>query len=370
MRIAWVIVLAAACSTNTSSPSKEQLGRLVFEDPNLSNPSGQACSDCHASRAAFRDPESDHAQSMGVVPGRFGFRNAPTIMYSRFVPPLHRDTQLGSVGGLFWDGRAATLEDQIGGPLLNPLEMNNPDKATVVEHIRASKYAAKFRDIYGAHVFDTTDRAYTAITEVLAAFERSSELAPFNSRYDRYLAGSAILGPSEQRGLEIFEDPARGNCASCHPSRPGPDGAPPLFTNFAYANLGVPRYANNKFYEQTSNRDGANYIDRGLAVVTGSADDEGKFRTPTLRDIAKTGPYGHNGYFQNLPYALEFFANRDAGSFDVGTCSRTGTTPTRCPWPTPEIATTLDHGFGHHTLSPQDLDDLAAFLGTLTDELD
>jgi cytochrome c peroxidase len=362
--MAWVIVCAAACSTST--PTKQDLGRLVFEDPNLSNPSGQACADCHAARAAFRDPESDHAQSMGVVPGRFGSRNAPSILYSKFIPPLHDDAQLGAVGGLFWDGRAATLEDQAGGPLLNPLEMNNPDKASVVARMRTAKYAGTFRELYGANVFDTTERGYAAITDALAAFERSPPLSPFNSRYDHYLAGTATLTAAEQHGLAIFEDPARGDCARCHPSRPGADGSPPLFTTFAYANMGVPRYANNKYYEQALNHDGASYIDRGLAATTTKAADDGKFRIPTLRDVAQTGPYAHNGYFANLPYALEFFANRDAGSYDVPTCSRTG--PMRCPWPSAELVATVDRSAGRHTLSPQELDDLAAFLGTLTDE--
>jgi cytochrome c peroxidase len=367
MRPVSVLVALAACSTSTP-PTKDALGRMMFEDPGLSNPAGQACADCHAAKAAFRDPESDHAQSAGVVPGRFGSRNSPSILYARYIPPLHQDAQLGSVGGLFWDGRAATLEAQIGGPLLNPLEMNNPDKASVVDKVRSAKYASAVRDIYGADVFDDPDRAYDAITNALATFERSAELGPFNSRYDHYLAGTATLGDAELRGLAIFEDPARGDCARCHPNRPAPDGTPPLFTTFAYANLGIPRYQNNKFYEQPApfNKDGAKYLDRGLAATTNTAADEGKFRIPTLRDVARTGPYGHNGYFANLPYALEFIANRDAGSFDVGTCSRTG--PQRCAWPEPEVVATVDHSVGTHVLPPQDLDDLAAFLATLNDE--
>src|SRR5690242_8005272 len=191
-----VLVMLAACSASTP-PTKAQLGRMLFEDPTLSNPAGQACADCHAARAMFRDPESDHAQSMGVVQGRFGSRNAPTIMYTRFIPPLHRDAQ-GPIGGLFWDGRAASLEDQIGGPLLNPLEMNNPDKASVVAKVRDAKYAAAFREVYG-DVLDDTDRGYAAITNALATFERAPELAPFNSKYDHYLAGTAQLTPAEQR---------------------------------------------------------------------------------------------------------------------------------------------------------------------------
>ncbi|HET9990904.1 MAG TPA: cytochrome c peroxidase, partial [Kofleriaceae bacterium] len=322
------LLLVMACSTSTPVPTKEQLGRLVFEDQDMSTPPGQACADCHAAKAAFRDPETSHAESMGVVPGRFGSRNSPSLFYVGFVPPLHQQPGLGYVGGVFWDGRAASLEDQVAGPLLNPIEMNNPDKAAVVAHLRAASYAGAFRELFGSRVLDDDATAFTALTTVLGAYERSSELAPFSSKYDRYLAGKAALDVAEARGLAIFEDPARGDCARCHPSRPGPNGEPPLFTTFAYANLGIPRYENNKFY--LANPD---FVDHGLATTVTKPSEDGKFRIPTLRNVARTAPYGHNGYFANLPYALEFVANREAGSYDVSTCSRTGTEPTRCAWP-------------------------------------
>jgi cytochrome c peroxidase len=359
-----VLFLAlVACSTSTPTLTKEQLGRLVFEDPELSSPVGQACADCHAAKAAFRDPDSARTTSMGVMPGRFGSRNSPSLFYVGFVPPLHEEPGRGYVGGLFWDGRAMSLEDQAAGPLLNPLEMNNPDKATVVMHVRNASYAGAFRDLFGARVLADDATGFTAIAAVLAAYERSSELALFSSKYDHYLAGTASLGDAEARGLAIFEDPARGDCARCHPSRPGPHGEPPMFTTFGYANLGVPRYANNKFY--VANPD---YVDHGLATTVGRPSEDGKFRIPTLRNVARTAAYSHNGYFANLPYALEFIANREAGSFDVGTCSRTGTEPTRCAWPAPEIAANLDPRAGHQLLSPAELSDLAAFLATLSDD--
>ena len=367
---AAVLAFAAACSTGSSSspPSKAQLGKLVFEDPGLSNPPGQACADCHTARTAFRDPEDEHSQSMGAVAGRFGARNAPTLLYVQFVPPPYDDPVLGRVGGLFWDGRADSLEDQIAGPLLNPLEMNNPDRAAVVAHVRGASYASAFSEAFGVGVLDDTERGFTAIAQVLAAYERSPELAPFASRYDRYLAGTATLDEAELRGLAIFEDPKVGDCARCHPNRPAPDGRPPLFTTFGYANIGVPRYPNNKFYVQEANPDGERYIDHGLATTTARAADDGKFRIPTLRDVARSAPYGHNGYFANLPYALEFVANRAAGSYDVATCSRTQGAQVKCPWPDPEVSGTADAEVGARALSQDQLADLAAFLGTLTDE--
>src|ERR1700704_6939506 len=147
----WIATLAAAgCSTN-ASPTKDQLGAQVFADTNLSQPTGQACADCHASHVAFRDPESSRTTSMGVVAGRFGVRNAQTAMYAQFVPPLHVDGRGRWVGGLFWDGRAHSLEDQAAGPLLNPVEMNNPDRASVVAAVRRASYAPAFRELFGPH---------------------------------------------------------------------------------------------------------------------------------------------------------------------------------------------------------------------------
>lgn len=348
----------AACS---GKPTAAQVGALLFNDQDLSQPRGQSCADCHAANVAFRDPESDHSTSAGAVAGRFGSRNAPTAMYAQFTPPLQHDAARGWLGGQFWDGRANTLEAQAAMPLVNPIEMNNADKASVVAAVRRSSYAGKLRAVYGAAALDDVDTGYAHITEAIAAFERTRPFAPFSSKYDHYLAGKATLSDAERRGLAIFEDPARGNCAICHPSRPGPDGSPPLFTNFSYANLGIPRYENSKFLVQPSpfNPEGERFVDHGLMATVGDPAQDGKFRVPTLRNAARTAPYGHNGYFENLQYMIDFLATRDVGSAD----------PAVGAWPAPEIPATVDRvNVGHLGLSPTDIDDLVAFLGTLTDE--
>jgi cytochrome c peroxidase len=251
--------------------------------------------------------------------------------------------------------------------------MNNPDRARVVAAVRRAGYAPAFRELFGPAALDDVDAAFGHITEVLAAFERTSAFAPFSSRYDRYLAGQIALTEPERRGLEIFEDPERGHCAGCHPSRPGPDGAPPLFTDWSYANLGIPKYANNKFYVQPAlNPEGDRYIDHGLATTAGDPAQDGKFRVPTLRNIAVTPPYGHNGYFENLPYFIDFLNTRDIGSRDVGTCSRISpplSPPPRCAWPAPEISTGLADGIGQLGLGDDEISDLVAFLTALTDEV-
>jgi cytochrome c peroxidase len=253
---------------------------------------------------------------------------------------------------------------------MNPLEMNNPDQASIVDKLRLAPYADEFRAVYGGDALDSDDTAFAHLTSALGAYERSPELAPFTSKYDRFLAGKEVLTASEERGRELFDDPTRGNCASCHTDQPSADGAPPMFTNFAYANLGVPAYPNNLFLVQPApfNPDGAKYLDRGLGRTTDDPSLDGQFRVPTLRNIARTAPYGHNGYFANLTYFIEFLATRDVGSPNVGTCSRAPTTPTAtCAWPPAEFPATVDHRVGHLDLSPADIADLVAFLETLTD---
>jgi cytochrome c peroxidase len=352
-------LLGCACdSSKTSTPwTKEELGEPLFNDPRLSEPAGQACSDCHDPGFAFSDPE-DERTSMGVVEGRFASRNAQPVMYASHVPALHRDPQTQQlVGGLFWDGAANSLEEQALKPLLNPLEMNNPDKATVVAKIR-KYYAKPFRALFGKHALDDVDRAFAHVGEAIAAFERMPAFAPFASKYDRYLAGATTLEESEARGLAIFEDPARGNCASCHWSRPGADGRPPLFTNFAYANLGIPKFANNPFYTlpQELNPAGMSFVDHGLMTITGEPSDDGKFRVPTLRNVMRTGPYGHNGYFRRLDEMIEL---------KTGSCMREGT----CNWAEPEVPATAHRVVSGRRLAPHEIADLVAFLRTLTDEV-
>jgi cytochrome c peroxidase len=349
MRVSLLAIaaLAAACSVEESP--REALGKKIFNDQGMSQPAGQACSDCHHPAFAFRDPESSRATSMGVMQGNFGSRNAPSAMYAAQVPPLAYDGRWH--GGLFWDGRADTLEQQAAGPLLNPLEMHNPDRAAVVAHVRAAPYAQQFRDVYGRHALDDVDRAFENIGDALAAYQRGPELNPFNSRYDHFVAGTGSFTAQELRGKHIFDE----HCASCHP--------PPLFTDHGYANLGIPRYDNNLYYLHDPQ-----FVDHGLATTLRDNAEDGKFRTPTLRNVARTGPYGHNGYFENLRYMLDFLNTRDVGSSEVGNCSRKPGSNARCSWPAPEIPANVDRTVGNLGLSEDDLDALAAFLETLTDE--
>ena len=333
---------------------KERLGRLLFHDKNLSTPPGQSCADCHAAEAGFGNPNSSLPVSQGVIKDRFGNRNDLPAAYAGFSPPFHYDEEEQHyVGGQFWDGRASSLEEQAKGPFLNPLEMANPDAHTVVASIRKSEYAGLFREVFGADALDDSAKAYDLAAQAIAAFERSHELNRFDSKYDRFLAGKASLTEQEKRGLQLFEDEKKGNCAACHPTKPGPYSDRPLFTDYTYDNLGVPKNAENPFYylPPSLNPAGPLYVDAGLGGVVTNPELTGLFKVPSLRNIAITAPYMHNGIFKNLHQVMAFYNSRDIG-----------------PWAAPEVTVNVNRDeLGNLVLSEEEMADIIAFLHTLTD---
>lgn len=331
---------------------KQSLGKLLYFDKRLSTPDGQACASCHTPSAGFADPDYQYPTSQGVIMDRWGGRNSPSAAYAAFSPPFHYEAALGYVGGQFWDGRASTLADQAKGPFLNPLEMNNPSKLAVVKDVRTSSYAWQFRQVYGPNSLGNTDMAYDNIADAIAAYEGTSELNRFDSKYDRYLKGTATLNSDERRGLELFN--GKAGCSSCHPSQAGPGGQPPVFTDFTYDNLGVPKNWKNKYlYLPLSlNPDGRGWIDYGLGKIVGDSSQDGKFKVPTLRNVAVTKPYMHNGYFTSLRDVVNFYNTRDLGS-----------------WPAPEVPANVNHTeMGNLGLSTREVDNIVDFLNTLTDE--
>lgn len=330
----------------------QSLGHKIFFDTNLSNPVGQACASCHDPKTAFSEPDLELPVSRGAEAGKTGTINTPTVMYTAFIPAFHFNSEEGLfVGGQFLDGRESTLETQAKKPFLNPDEMNNPDEASVIEKIRVASYAAEFKLVFGQDALDDTDKAFDNIASALASFERSTIFNPFTSKYDYYLAGALKLSAQEERGLQLFEAEDKGNCAACHPSRPL-DGSPPLFTDFTYDNLGVP--SNQKILEAK----GEDFIDIGLGkTVKGHANaeagaDNGKFKVSTLRNIAKTAPYMHNGVFTSLKQVVDFYNTRDVDQ----------------KWAKPEIAAGMNtEELGDLGLSDQEMDDIVAFMKTLSD---
>ena len=333
---------------------KQTLGRRLFFDRNLSTPIGQACADCHSPETGFANPNTDYPVSQGIHKDRFGNRNDLHAAYAAFSPKFHYDADEGIyVGGQFWDGRAADLVEQAKGPFLNHLEMANPDAKAVVKKVSESEYADLFRKVFGVAAFDDPNKAYDMVAEAIAAYEKSSELNQFSSKYDLYLAGKVALSEQERNGLELFEDEDKGNCAACHPSQPDVDGTPPLFTDFTYDNLGIPRNPENPFYylPKNLNPNGVYFVDLGLGGVLNKPSEDGKFKVPSLRNVANTAPYLHNGVFKNLRQVVVFYNTRDVG-----------------PWPPPEVRMNVNRDeLGDLGLTEQEIDDIVAFIHTLTD---
>ncbi len=329
------------------------LGEALFFDTNLSEPSGQSCASCHTPENGFADPDSGFSTSEGVVAGQFGTRNTPTAAYAAYVPAFVYDVVEGLYsGGQFLDGRASLLEDQAKGPPLNPVEMHNPDKASYVAKVAAASYAPLVKKIFGLNVFDDPQTAYDKIARAIAAFERTKVFSPFSSKFDAYIQGKATLTSQEMEGLTLFEGKAQ--CVACHPTRPTADGTPGLFTDFTYDNLGVPKNMAIPAYAAD-----VNFTDIGLAgnaqvIADGrAAENRGKFKVATLRNLTLTGPYMHNGVFKTLKEVVSFYNTRDTNQ------SR---------WGAAEIPETVNHTeLGNLGLSDSEEDALVAFLQTLTD---
>lgn len=332
-----------------------ELGRKLFMDANLSEPAGQACVSCHVSTAGFADPDREIPVSRGVFPDRFGVRNTPAIGYAMYSPKFHfDDKEQLYIGGQFLDGRAATLEVQAKEPFLDLVEMANPDEASVVAKVRAADYADDFDVVFGEDSLRDTDKAFDRVALALAAFQRSEVFRPFTSKYDYYLAGKVELTEQEKLGLELFEAEDKGNCAACHPSRPDDNAAPPLFTDFTYDNLGLPRNEVNPFYSQAKefNPAGKNHIDIGLSKTTGRQEDKGKFKVNTLRNIELTAPYFHNGVFDTLKQTVDFYNTRDTSDH----------------WGKPEVSENVNtEELGDLGLSDEEVEAIVVFMKTLTD---
>ncbi|XUX00404.1 MAG: cytochrome c peroxidase [Dehalogenimonas sp.] len=355
----------------------QQLGKNIFFDTKLSKPAGQSCATCHDPGSGFADPNGG-AVSQGAVPSRLGERNAPSVSYVMFSPALHFDPTIRPgvmegmyVGGLFWDGRADDLEEQARGPFLNPLEMHNPDMKQVVLAVRQSDYADLFRDVFGKKAFEDFDQAYIYISEAIAAYERSAEVNSFTSKFDYWKKGLATLNESEMSGYMLFTNTTMmgAKCINCHAVSADEILSPSLFTNFGYQNVGAPANPELPFYflNKTLNPAGTSYVDRGLGdylrsigvLEADAAKQDGKFKIPSLRNCAVTAPYEHNGVFTTLKEVVMFNNTRDVAS--------AGWPPSEVPQNVHRHMPPMPRTFGQLGLTDQQVDDIVAFLGTLTD---
>jgi len=363
-------------------PALAELGRLAFFDPSLSASGSMSCATCHSPSHAFGPPNRLAAQMGGPALKDAGLRATPSLRYLRRTPiwthsfvgnPRERLTETDHVpvGGLTWDGRFDTLSKQASFPLLAHNEMANADASAVAERVQKSSYSARFREQFGDDVFSTAERTLLALGRALERYQLDdARFQPFDSKFDRYLEGQAQLSPQEQRGFELFKDPNGGNCAACHTAERGANGAHPLFTDFSFAALGVPRNA-----EISANAD-PKHFDLGLCgpVRTDKAREKkycGMFKTPSLRNVAIRGAFFHNGRFHTLAEALHFYVERDS------VAGKWYPNPGKKQFDDlpPEYQDNVDHitpPFTQHAgdrpvWSEGDIQDVVAFLETLTD---
>ena len=363
-----------AAGTATVSGNRALLGQLIFNDSNLSEPRGTACVACHQTATGFAGNNgSKLGVAVGSKPGSIGLRNAMTNAYSGFIPLFSFNTTDGeteAAGGHFWDGRADTLALQALGPFLNPLEMNNPSRKAVMDKIAASAYAPLFKKEFGAGIFSDTDAAYTQIGLAIEAFERSTTMQSFTSKYDAMVRGTARFSPAETRGMALFSDPGKGNCAACHLMN-ATSGKPEdsLFSEFTYyatglpRNMAIPRNADPAFFdlglcgpERT-----APTLPTTVAPGVTIEDFCGKFRMPTLRNAAERTAFMHNGVFTNLRDVVTFYGNRNSASAsnDLPVKYQRNIEKIKAPF-------TRTPGSGP-ALTDAEINDVVAFIRTLSD---
>ena len=315
----------------------ERLGMHLYKDKNLSLYQNQSCQSCHHPLAGFADPKNHldpyvNVVSVGSDGVSLGGRNAPTSAYAGYSPIRYQDANGDWFGGMFWDGRATgetlgdPLAEQAQGPPLNPVEMALKNKSAVIKVIKAAAYYDLWIKVFGP--ITNIDDAYDNFGRAVAAYERSRQVTSFSSKFDKAVDQ---FTEAEARGMGLFES----NCISCHPITAALGASSALFTTYGYANIGVP--ANPAVPSP----------DLGLGEDVEDPDQDGKFKIPTLRNIAMTAPYTHNGGFPTL-YDMVWFINDSSGF-------------------TPDVDRNIVDTVGNLGLSEENIEDLIAFLNTLTD---
>ncbi len=394
-------VAAAGAARSATLTPIEDLGKFLLFDTDLSTPHGQDCAACHAPEVGYTGPDSDINATMAVYPGavhtRFGNRKPPSAAYGGDSPVLYYDeADEVWVGGMFWDGRATgwtlgdPLAEQAQGPFLNPLEQNNPNAKMVCLNVRKSDYAGLFEEVWGEGSLDCgagLEITYEYIARSIAAYEKSAEVNPFSSKFDLFWAQAKADGldvaaidvdnwgdytgleltDDEVYGLALFNDEDKGKCALCHTLDEG-SADYPLFTDFTYDNLGVPKNPANPFYDMPLkwNPDGEDWVDYGLGGFLKGAGfpaevyeaELGKHKVPSLRNVdLRPDPefvkaFGHNGYFKSLAEITRFYNTRDVDPM----------------WPEPEYPTTVNSDeLGNLGLTAEEEASIVLFMTTLSD---
>jgi cytochrome c peroxidase len=349
------------------------IGKLIFKDASLSASGRMSCETCHLPEYAHAGPPADKVAMGGPGLDLPGMRNAPSIRYASFTPAFAFGEDGTPLGGFYRDGRSKDLADQARNPFMDPREMANPTIERLVDKLSRTPYAATFRKSFGEDVFQHPARAFDSMVSALAAYEAESpDFHPFDSKYDAFLAGNAGLTEQEERGRILFNDAKKGNCAACHPGERADDGSAPLFTDFSYDNLGLPREAGI-----VMNKDPA-FFDLGLCGpkrldLAGRHDLCGAFKVPTLRNVARTAPYFHNGSFATLREAVDFYVRRDTHPEEwyprtEGHVQKFNDLPAEMRANVNVDEVPYDRQPGDEpALTPDEIDDVVAFLKTLDD---
>ena len=354
--------------------NRKDLGEALFFDKNLSKNRTQSCATCHDPKQAFVDKrhnplmlELKQAVSLGDDNKSIGNRNTPTINYASLTPTFQH-TSSDAIGGMFHDGRAKDLKEQAGLPLLNPVEMNMSNRNEVILRIKENEnYVNSFNKIFSPGILDSEENSYLAMTLAIETFERSEIFNSFDSKYDLYLEGKYELKKEEKIGRDLFFSNEKTNCASCHLINNSLTlNTKETFTSYKYFNIGIPKNIlvhNKRVVLGLENEDA---IDNGLFENKDILvdDQKGKFKVPTLRNIAITSPYMHNGVFQKLDTVLKFYEfTRDNNLYKINP-------ETNKVWEKAEVKDNIENV---HLLSGKELDQekinaLIAFLKLLTDK--
>ncbi|MCL6415162.1 methylamine utilization protein MauG [Aestuariirhabdus sp. Z084] len=360
-------VSAPTLAADTSPLSIQQLGERLYFDTNLSLNRTQSCASCHSPATGFADPQDngvDGAVSLGDDGKSLGDRNAPTASYAAHTPLFGQTAEGVYRGGQFLDGREADLKGQAGGPPLNPIEMGMPNKQAVVERLQENPlYVESFKTLFGDQVFASADQAYASMTESIAAFEKTDFFSPFDSKYDRYLRGEYQPNQQEELGMTLFFSQQFTNCNQCHQLKKRAMAEGETFSNYEYHNIGVP----TNVALREVNGVALDHQDLGLFQHPEVNDpaQKGRFKVPTLRNVAVTGPYMHNGIFQDLRTVVLFY-----NKYNSNSARRQINPETSAGWAAPEVEQNLSlkELESGPALDDRRIDALVAFMEMLTDQ--
>lgn len=369
----------SACGGGSPEASSElsaaaQLGEKIFHDTSLSASGQMACATCHDPAFGHASPFNTPVALGGPALDQPGVRNPPTLRYLRFNGAFGFDEEGTPTGGFDWDGRASSLADQARRPFLSANEMANADVASVVSKLAAAQYAAEFRQVFGSGIFSDPQTAFDRVVFALERYQvEDPDFAPFSSKFDLFIAGKASFTDQELRGLALFNRADKGNCAACHPSTRPANAPAALFTDFTYDSLGVPRNM-----DIPANAD-PGFFDMGLCGpmrqdLAARGDLCGAFKVPSLRNVGLRRHFFHNGRFDSLEEVIRFYVMRD-------TNPELWYPPASLADPLPyddlpiDLRSNVNTSEGPYNRQPgqapaltgSEIDDLAAFLRTLSD---